>query len=95
MTTNIKARYTNGALVPLEPLDLEEGAVVSVSVEKTGNVSNPAGAEAQKEKEPFKVVPLASGFAPGVTPENLKDVLYEMDVEEYLEKERSSRERDR
>ena len=35
MTTSIRARYTNGALVPLEPLDLEEGAVVSVSVEET------------------------------------------------------------
>ena len=26
MANNVKARYTNGALVPLEPLDLEEGA---------------------------------------------------------------------
>ena len=86
MTTNIKARYTNGALVPLEPLDLEEGAVVSVSVEKTGSVSKPAGAEPQKEKEPFKVVPLASGFAPGVTPENLKDVILDLEDEEFLEK---------
>ena len=34
MVNNVKARYTNGALVPLEPLDLEEGAVVSVSVEE-------------------------------------------------------------
>ena len=62
---------------------------------RAGSVSRPAGAEPQKEKEPFKVVPLASGFAPGVTPENLKDILYEMDVEDYLEKERSSREHNR
>ncbi len=33
MTTSIRARYTNGTLVPLEPLDLEEGAEVTVSVE--------------------------------------------------------------
>ncbi len=33
MMTSIRARYTNGALVPLEPLDLEEGAEVTVSVE--------------------------------------------------------------
>ena len=31
---NIKARYTNGVLTPLEPIDLEEGADVMVSVEK-------------------------------------------------------------
>ena len=33
MTRSIRARYTNGTLVPLEPLDLEEGAEVTVSVE--------------------------------------------------------------
>ena len=33
MITNVKARYSNGALVPLEPLDLEEGKEVMVSVE--------------------------------------------------------------
>ena len=33
MITNVKARYANGVLTPLEPLDLEEGAEVTVSVE--------------------------------------------------------------
>ena len=33
MITNVKATYANGALVPLRPLDLEEGAEVTVSVE--------------------------------------------------------------
>ena len=33
MTITIKARYANGQLTPLEPLDLEEGAEVTVSVE--------------------------------------------------------------
>ena len=33
MTTPIKARFSNGALVPLEPLDLEEGDEVTVSIE--------------------------------------------------------------
>ena len=33
MIANIKARYANGVLTPLEPLDLEEGAEVVVSVE--------------------------------------------------------------
>ena len=34
MTITIKARYANGQLTPLEPLDLEEGAEVMVSVEE-------------------------------------------------------------
>ena len=33
MITNIKARYANGVLTLLEPLDLEEGTEVMVSVE--------------------------------------------------------------
>ena len=33
MIANIKARYANGVLTPLEPLNLEEGADVVVSVE--------------------------------------------------------------
>ena len=35
MVTHVKARFCNGALVPLEPLDLEEGQEVRVSVEDT------------------------------------------------------------
>ncbi len=33
MIANVKARFSNGALVPLEPLDLEEGKEVMVSIE--------------------------------------------------------------
>ena len=32
MITNVKATYADGALVPLQPLDLEEGAEVTVTV---------------------------------------------------------------
>ncbi len=53
--------------------------------------TEPAGAGA-RDKPPFKVVPLVSGFAPGVNPDNLKEILYEMDMADYLEKERSIRE---
>ena len=35
MITNVKARYANGVLTPLEPLDLEEGREVMVSIEDT------------------------------------------------------------
>ena len=37
--STVRARYENGVLTPLEPLDLEEGAEVEVSVE-----SAPVGA---------------------------------------------------
>ena len=32
MTTSVKARFTNGALTPLEPLELEEGAEVTLRI---------------------------------------------------------------
>lgn len=35
MIAHVKAKYSNGALVPLEPLDLEEGKEVIVSIEET------------------------------------------------------------
>ena len=40
MIANVKARFSNGALVPLEPLDLEEGKVVVVSVEDAAPQAN-------------------------------------------------------
>jgi len=43
MIANVKARYENGVLTPLEPLDLEEGKEVLVSIE---DMSDPA-----KERE--------------------------------------------
>lgn len=33
MIVNVKARFSNGVLTPLEPLDLEEGKEVVVSIE--------------------------------------------------------------
>ena len=33
MIDGIKARYFNGAIVPLERLDIEEGASLSISIE--------------------------------------------------------------
>ena len=36
----MKARYENGVLTPLEPLDLEEGAEVTVSVEEAPPQAN-------------------------------------------------------
>ncbi len=33
MIANVKARFSNGVLTPLEPLDLEEGKEVVVSID--------------------------------------------------------------
>ena len=35
MITNVKARYSRGVLTPLQPLNLEEGKEVMVSIEDT------------------------------------------------------------
>ena len=39
MCKKIKAKYTDGMLVPLMPLDLEEGAEVTLSVESVDELS--------------------------------------------------------
>ena len=41
--------------------------------------------------EPFRVVTFSSKFAPGVDPLRLKDILAEMDMEDYYRKERNFR----
>ncbi len=50
------------------------------------------GSTAGTDKSPFEAVPLIDGFAPGVNSDNLKEILYEMDISDYLEKERTIRE---
>ena len=40
MKANVKARYANGVLTPLEPLDLEEGREVVVSIEDAPQRAN-------------------------------------------------------
>lgn len=74
----IKARYINGALEPLEPLDLDENNVVLVTVDE---LPHPEWPEAGRT---FRVKPFPGGFAPGVDPANLKGLLGEMDDERFL-----------
>lgn len=45
MTITVKARYANGQLTLLEPLDLEEGAEVMVSVEERPALAAGSGRE--------------------------------------------------
>ena len=46
MTTYVRARFSEGVLKPLEPLDLEEGAEVTVTIED----SSPKGLAAIVER---------------------------------------------
>ncbi len=79
MTKRISARYANGVLTPLEPLDLEDGEVVVLSIEAA---SKP---EQKAAKPKFRVVPNHSGFLPGMDdPKRMKQLLDDEDVEHYL-----------
>ena len=71
MIAKVKAKYLNGAMMPLEPLDLEEGREVVVTIED--------GVGAATPKPAFRVVPNNSGFAPGVDSAKIKQFLYEGD----------------
>ena len=44
MISGVKARYSKGAIVLLEPLDIEEGADLSISIEVESDRNNPASA---------------------------------------------------
>ena len=78
MKQTIKAKYVNGALQPLEPLALDENHVVLVTVDELPSPERP------EPQRTFRVKPFPGGFAPGVDPANLKDLLKERDDEKFL-----------
>ena len=61
MIAKVKARYADGVLTPLEPLDIDEGAEVTVSVEgpsarlesRTGILAAAGGWAGQGDWEEF------------------------------------------
>ena len=70
----------------------ERDAVHEGVVELVGNRKRKAGSIGQTPTAPaparprFKVEPLAHGYAPGVNDDNLKDVIFELEDQEFLEK---------
>ena len=86
MTKTVNARFANGVLTPLEPLDLPEGALVALSIEAAG------APERELAKSEVKIVPNQSGFAPGIDPTKLNQLNDELMVKEYLAKESKIRE---
>ncbi|MYC30500.1 MAG: DUF104 domain-containing protein [Chloroflexi bacterium] len=83
MTRIIKARFANGVLTPLEPLDMGEETEVMLTIEEL-----PAP-PVDEPRRPFRVKPFPGGFAPGFDPTKLKDLLCEMDDEEFWRKHNS------
>lgn len=57
MTTTVKATYANGVLTPSEPLDLEEGEQVTVSIEEGQGVGGGLAAIAKRVAELHKSMP--------------------------------------
>ena len=84
-TKTVNARFTNGVLTPLEPLDLPEGVLVELNIQTLDAPGSDAPARTAAKAE-FRVVPNHSGFAPGVDAGNLKDVIHDLEDEEFLEK---------
>ena len=81
MTRKIKARIVNGALVPLEPLGIEEGAEVELDITSAHALNR----ERNSAKPKFRVVPFHSAFLPGMNdPKKMKQLLEDDDIEHFL-----------
>ena len=77
MTTTVKATYANGVLTPLEPLDLEEGEQVTVSIEEASAVGGGLAAIAKRVKRLHKSMPQEAGDSlPTDLVRNKKHYLY-------------------
>ena len=70
MIANVKARFSKGVLTPLEPLDLEEGQEVMVSIEDVPSTD--------RRLEALRAS--AGGWEGSRDPEELKRLLYEARV---------------
>ena len=65
--------------------DVSLDEIVNEIVRKEMGVEKPPVKDPRKRK-PFKVVPFTSGLRPGITDENLKEVLYAIEDEEIMRK---------
>ena len=81
MTMTVNAKYANGVLTPLEPLDLEEGAEVILNIEAATSPDS----KQDTAKRKFRVIPNHSGLLPGMDdPKRMKQLLEDEDIEHYL-----------
>ena len=49
MTTTVKATYANGVFTPLEPVDLEEGKEVTMSIDEASATNGARSGESRDE----------------------------------------------
>ena len=83
MTARVRARYANGVLTPLEPLDLEEGDEVTVLIEGAPPSGGGVAAIARKVKELQESMPPdARDDLPTDLAKNKKHYLYGQPKEE-------------
>ncbi len=61
MVTTVRATYANGVLTPSEPLDLEEGELVTISIEEAPAVGGGLAAIAKRVKEIHESMPQDAG----------------------------------
>lgn len=69
----VKAKYTNGALTPLEYVDLKEGAEVTLSIDDTPQLSY------EERLARFKAV--AGGWKGLHDPEEFKQMIYQARID--------------
>ncbi len=69
MTTRVRAKFTSGHIIPLERLDIEEGAELSIDIDVQSSVS-----DLERMK---KTMSAAGGWKGRRDPEELKRTLYE------------------
>jgi len=78
VTTTVRATYANGVLMPLEPLDLEEGELVIISIEEAPAVGGGLAAIAERVKELHESTPQdARDRLPPDLAKNKKHYLYD------------------
>lgn len=73
MAKNIKAIFSNGKLTPLEPIDLQEGAEVTVSIDDAPQLS------AEERRERFKAA--AGGWEGLHDPDEFKRMIYQARID--------------
>ena len=94
MVTEVRARYSNGTLTLLDPVDLEEGTEVVLTLEGTLAAGRPTvrvqltvipGSVGEAPKSQFQVVPFHSEFVPGMDdPKRMKQLLEDEDIEHFI-----------
>ena len=94
MVTEVRARYSNGILTPLDPVDLEEGTEVTLTLDGTLAAGQPTvrglltvspDPVGEGPRSEFRVVPFHSEFLPGMEdPKRMKQLLDDEDIEHFL-----------